>query len=490
LWSALTAAWVLFWLAAVGLVAPGAMLGAANRPTLVPELGPALIWTWLTLAVGVPLMAMVHGFNWVTAILLSMAWPAALWLVRHRGRYESTLRETIRRLVFRAVSPHAGFTRRIELGESGSVMLAMPLLSVMALVRDGTDIRLPVPADFDTLWHTRQLLDDTRTWDPLASLAAVLARLSSADALHVALAVRLGLVMLTGCATALLVAEVCGRKSGLCSCGAEAAEGAETVSHAERAKHAEVFQENENSAGSAISALNPSPRSQMRRRIPTTHYAVVPTAALFVVVAPQAPAHGWAVALVAVVGATSLLRWIRDESSRHGWHALAALLLGAGLLATFSDRLDVLIRVSAAGHYLEHRAAAMEAVRLARSQPDDDWVVAGAPELELEIGQGGAYVDLARFVSRFQHRAHDTSFRFNLFARRLFVFIEKQPVAAREAVRQVRFVDGQPAVYRVRRERARLQRLARRICDEYRRTHSGATIIYDDAELRIYRIDL
>ena len=71
-----------------------------------------------------------------------------------------------------------------------------------------------------------------------------------------------------------------------------------------------------------------------------------------------------------------------------------------------------------------------EAVRLARSQPDRAWVMAGPPELELEIGQSGSYVDLASFVSRFEHRAHKaSSCEGQLFAERKTVArfqVEKQ----------------------------------------------------------------
>ena len=95
LWSSIVTAWVLGWLAAIVICVPAAALGpSANRPTLAIELGPALVWTWLTIAIGVPLAAAVHGFNWVTAILISAAWPTLLWLIRHRGVYRATaLRE-------------------------------------------------------------------------------------------------------------------------------------------------------------------------------------------------------------------------------------------------------------------------------------------------------------------------------------------------------------------------------------------------------------
>jgi len=148
-------------------------------------LGPALVWTWLTFAIGVPLCAAVHGFNWATALLLSVAWPTALWLIRHRGSYRATFREHVRGLVFRILATasdegpdHAGPEPLDRMGHAAADPAAarqrhrhpaagFPPTSI----RSGT---------------TRALLGGTAVWDPLAALSAVLIRLSAADALHVA----------------------------------------------------------------------------------------------------------------------------------------------------------------------------------------------------------------------------------------------------------------------------------------------------------------
>ena len=70
------------------------------------------------------------------------------------------------------------------------------------------------------------------------------------------------------------------------------------------------------------------------------------------------------------------------------------------------------------------------------------------------------------------------------------MFVEKRPFAPDDPPRGVRFVTDQPAIYRVPRERSRLAHLARQMCDDYRSTHAGVTIMYDDAVLRVYRIEL
>lgn len=429
--TALAVSWVLIWLAAAAIAAPASALGpAATRRMLVSEPGPALVWTWLTMAAIVPLLSAIHGFNWATALLAVAAWPVAWWAIRCRGTCESTFRNTVRHVVYRVVSPRDESAPAFRFGERSLVILAMPMLGMVSLVTDGTDIRLPMPLDFDTLWHSRQLMAGTVAWDPLASLASVLAAVSSAGAVHVLLALRLALVTLTATAAALLVVEAGGR-----------------------------------------------------------WWMAAATAPAVILIAPQAAAHSWAVALVVLLGATSLLHWIRDRHSRDASHAVAALLLGVGLVVPFADRPDVLFRVTTTPHYLEHRAAAAAALALARSQPDDDWIAVGPPELTLEIGGARHYADLARFVSRFEGRAHKPGFRFGLPAKRVFVFIEKDPIEPAGSAQNVRFVDAQPAVYRVGHERARLQRRAWRLCDEYRRTHGGTTIVYDDAQLRIYRIE-
>jgi len=138
---------------------------------------------------------------------------------------------------------------------------------------------------------------------------------------------------------------------------------------------------------------------------------------------------------------------------------------------------------------LEQPAAARETLRLAGRSPGRDWLLVAPPEQALELDPPGRWYDLQRFVTRFEKRAAQRDFRFDLHARRLFVMVEKQPLRVGHSMRGVDFVDAQPAAYRVQRERDRLERTARRLCDDYRRTHAGATILYDDAVLRIYQFD-
>jgi hypothetical protein len=296
------------------------------------------------------------------------------------------------------------------------------------------DVRLPAPADFDTLWRTRQLLGGAVAWDPLASLAAVVTRIAAADTLSTVRVMRLALVALTAAAAGGLIVEAFGLRSRI------------------------------------------SP-------------AVV-TALALIALAPWAPLTTWAIVLLLFVGTMSLIRGFRSRRPEEGWHASAAIVLAAAHVMPFSNRPGVLWQVSRTAQYLEHRAATQETLQLVRLPLGDDWVLVGPPEQELELDGRGRFYDLARFVARFHDRAGDPSFRFDLGGSRLFVFVEKQPFDVSRPLPHARFVVEQPVAYRVSRERARLERRARQICDEYSRTHAGAAIEYDGAELRVYRFDV
>jgi hypothetical protein len=411
--AALTSAWVLFCLVFFAIGVPMAALGPfADRRSRLLNVGPTLACSWLTIAISVPLAASVHGFNWVTALVIAGVCPVGLWLARHRGTCSIAFRHTVRSLIFRALGLRAVRLPPFTVREWILPLAGLSALLAWSFVTGRSDVRLPVPADFDTLWRTRQILSGAATvLDPLASLAAVVTRIAAANPLHVAGAIRLALVVLTGLAAGILVAEVCGRL--------------------------------------------------------------------------------WTIPAVAgamLVGVTSLYIWIRDCRPRDGWYALAAFVLAASLLLPFIGNLDMLVRVSRTAQYLEHSAAAEQALQLDRSPADSDWLLVAPPEQQLEVGKGRFY-DLARFVSRFRGRSGDPNFRFDLGVERIYVFVDERPVDPGFGAVGVRFVAAQPAVYQVPRERFRLGQLAREICDDYARSHARTAIHYDDGELRVYQID-
>jgi hypothetical protein len=423
--------WVLACFAVVGLCLPTIALAATTSGDRrwASAAGPALVWTWLTMAILVPAIVALRGFNWINALLIAATWPSALWWWRHRGHHRAAFRTIRRRVVFRAVDgrrlrPQRTTVRAVAGGVTAGLLLAAGFLVAM-------DVRLPVPADFDTFSRARQLLDGQSLWDPLASLALVMSRVSTTDTLTTLAAMRVALVVLTAAAAGVLLSEIVATGAGV---------------------------------------------------------GVAPI--VVVLAAPWAPLTSWAIAFVVIVGATALIRTIRHpHSPDEWWHVLAALALAAGHVAPFWDRPDVLWEVTRTARYLEHQSAARETLRLARTA-DADWILVGAPEQQLELDGRGGFIDQAQFVSRFEDRAGRPHFRFDLPVRRLYVLVEKEPFDVSRAVTGVRFVVDQPAAYRVPGERARLASRVRRVCDDYRRTHPETAVVYDDAVLRIYRIEL
>jgi hypothetical protein len=405
-------------------------LSASRGGGVMANAGPALIGTWLTVAVMTPLVTAAHAFNWFTALLLAGAWPIGLWLLRHRGTWQVSLRNLGRVLVFRLVARQYARSTVVSAHVRGAVTPFLIVLLPVVMIGATGDVRLPVPADFDTLDHMRQVLDGTPRWDPLASLGAVLTRIAMADPLLVAGAFRL--VLVTAC-------------------------------------------------GAAIYGLI---------AITGVHRAIAGVAAgMSIWVAPWTPAATWAVALIALVGLMAVARAWRDGRLAELGHAAAALALLSGQVAAFGNPAPVLFAASDQPVYLEHGAALREARRIARSSPDDDWILVAPPEQRLELRQSRVH-DLAAFVSRFAGRTGDSRFRFGLAARRVFVFVEITPLDVSRPAPHVQFVSDQSAAYRVPRERARLARQARDLCDAYARTHAGAEVVYDDAVLRVYRFDL
>jgi hypothetical protein len=428
--AVVVAAWIAGSFGVIAILLPAAALQSSANPDQ-RLYGPALVGTWLMLAVLVPLTASVRGFNWVTALVISAASPALAWGWSHRGEHRRALRRSVRSLIFSILE--AGNFRRGVARTSATALSACVVSGAFLFSTGGMDVRLPSPVDFDTLARTRQLLSGTLAWDPLASLLAVVTRVAAADALTTMRAMRLAFIAVTAAAAAGLFAAI-------------------TRSRFE-------------SAGSVLASV-----------------ALVP-------LAPRAPLVTWAIALSVMVGVTALVHCFRYQSTRHGWYALGALVLAACLVMPFADRAEAFWQVSATHEYLEHPSAAREAVRLARSSVDD-WLLVAPPEQQLEIDGRGRFYDLARFVARFDGRVANPDFRFDLGVGRVFVFVEKKPFDVSRPGAGSRFVASQPPVYRVFSERTELQQRAMRICDEYRRTHSGVEVVFDDAVLRVYRIDV
>src|SRR5712671_1296748 len=412
-------------LIAVPALALGVATGAWPRSETV---GRAFVLAWVTIAVLVPALASIRGFNWATALLVCALAPATLWLARHRGEPRAAFNRLVRGFVLGVVTARADHARKKSLAVSAAWLLGA--VGVLLVIAVSTGPRLTVPADFDTLWRTQALLSGSVSWDPLAALAAVVARISSVDALLAVVAVRICLMVATGCGAGLALARLGGLKS--------------------------------------VAA------------------AVVMPAVYLV---PPVSLDLWAVALLAMIATGALLRVVHARERREGWAVLAAGVLASAHLAHCAGPGTMWAQARQTA-LLEHPAAAIETLRLASASASDSWLLAAPPEQALELDGRGHFMDLLQFVTRFHGQAGRPDFRFDLPVKRLYVIVEKQPLNVSRAVVGVRFVDAQPAAYRVQRERARLERDAQRLCDDYRRVHSGAGIVYDDVALRIYQFDL
>jgi len=187
--------------------------------------------------------------------------------------------------------------------------------------------------------------------------------------------------------------------------------------------------------------------------------------------------------MVAVLFVTTLLPLavfaVDHVHRRDWWHIAAGAVMAIG--ASVAPAVVV-----AAGH-LEYEAAPRVALAVAGGAADtSQWLIVAPPEQRLEVG-GSRYYDLAGFVHRYGAHAGDRSFRFDLPARELFVFVEKVPlpVAAPAVVMRLRLM-GSGSRYRLANTRARIERDALTVCEAYRHNHARADVFYEDAELRVY----
>ena len=164
------------------VVLPALALGRpVGRRAWWPECVAGAMWSLLATIVLVPVLARIHLFNWATALLVPLAWPAALWLYRYRGAPAGAFRALCRRVTLRLLTarwpagplPRPAGWRRALLG--GAALTGLYVLTAR-------ELRFASPADYDMLAETRALLDGGQ-WiaDPLASVAAILSRLAAVD---------------------------------------------------------------------------------------------------------------------------------------------------------------------------------------------------------------------------------------------------------------------------------------------------------------------
>ncbi len=172
------------------------------------------------------------------------------------------------------------------------------------------------------------------------------------------------------------------------------------------------------------------------------------------------------------------------HGSEKGRLVLLIVLLGVAMVWAKPHELS--------GQYLEYEAAARETEEIAHRFPRQQWAVAAPVEQLPETHGLGAYDDLAEFVHEYEPVASDPQFHFKDMPANLFVYVEKKPfqIFTHEPA-SVSFsvlADVTYSHYRSPGGRASLEVAALRLCENYRQSHSGVDVFFENDDLRIYHI--
>jgi hypothetical protein len=136
--------------------------------------------------------------------------------------------------------------------------------------------------------------------------------------------------------------------------------------------------------------------------------------------------------------------------------------------------------------YLEYDAAARITLEIGRRFEANDWTIV-APQIQRLKVARQRYLGLADFVRKYERQAGDRAFRFDHGTRHLFVFVEKKPLIG--GTRGPAAEGSRPADYQMPNARVRLERAALDLCERYSRTHAGASVYYEDDDLRVYHFE-
>src|SRR5918911_1744776 len=160
--DALLGSWVIAVTVFAFGVIPGLAFGRApGRRSWLPEMLGGCVWSVLVTVIIVPVLALGHLLNWVTAVLVPFAWPAILWLYRSRRAPGAEFRALCRRRTLQllaAFSP-ARKAPSDDIGHRQAVRRVIGIMAVAAAACElsARELRLASPADYDTLAHVRGL---------------------------------------------------------------------------------------------------------------------------------------------------------------------------------------------------------------------------------------------------------------------------------------------------------------------------------------------
>jgi hypothetical protein len=141
--------------------------------------------------------------------------------------------------------------------------------------------------------------------------------------------------------------------------------------------------------------------------------------------------------------------------------------------------------------YVEHEVSAAKTLEIASTFRRGRWLIVGAIEQLAETYGRGWFQDPASFLAENGERVQDPAFRFDMTVDDLFVFVERRPFktfASEPAdLPFSTLADPSYRQYRSLAGRASVQAQLYALCESYKRTHTNASIYYEDAQITIYR---
>ncbi|MGL6138253.1 MAG: hypothetical protein ACRC2M_13220 [Planktothrix sp.] len=146
-------------------------------------------------------------------------------------------------------------------------------------------------------------------------------------------------------------------------------------------------------------------------------------------------------------------------------------------------------------NYLEYEIAARKSLEIRTIFPLKRWILVAPPEQLAQNYRAGWHQDLAEFVKQYLPEVTFDDFHFPYEVPDLFVFVEKQPLAIHplnlhSAVSNSILSDPTYHYYHSLAGRTSLEFEALKLCELYQKYHAGASIYYEDTQLRICHFEL
>jgi hypothetical protein len=500
----------LAWLGGVALALLYAFGAGRRGVRRDPAARIALLARAIVVAViAVNVLSRLHIYNAATLIAACVAWPIARWLKRYHWSPEYAVRMAIRALVLelvrRAEQPvstwmvarwyrrmrrraiaHVRVARahveRMTPADMALAGVAAAAMTVAVYIRFGAVIgepRLGNPSLYGSVLAARQALFNA-PGGFVAALSAIGTVLTTAAAMHT-----LHIVRLLGPVTGVAVVIV----SALLARRVARSRAAAVITAAILAATTPQW-----SAGDAelVVLFAVLGTLALAMRTPAARQGFLASAAVVAVALPGSPlAETLRVVLpvvsgiVAGVGFALLARLVARMRPRRIEAAAAPIACAA---------LVILLRQTPGGLFLEYPVAQAKTLELASILPRGRWIIVAPVEQLAEAYGRGWYEDPAAFVERYAARAGDPSFAFDYSVNEVIVFVEKRPfktfASEAHAVPFATLTDPTYRHYRSLAGRASLQARLLALCDAYLRTHSGASLYYEDNDLAIYRFRL